>query len=138
MFLMSWRCRPQSTEDLEQAAPTPAPATEGQTAPDQAPLAEGEGHAGATHAEHAEGAEEQLGGGEQRSSGADPGASSSLDASGMEMGPMFGAEAGTAGGAGTAKGPVDEGDDDIEEIARPPGEEEVRPQRIWVARQRHN
>lgn len=101
-------------------------------------MTEREDHAGATHAEHAESAEEQIGEGEQRSSGADPGASSSLDASGMEMGPMLGAEAGAAGAASTAKGPVAEGDDDIEEIACPSGEEEVHPQRIQVARQCHN
>ena len=51
---------------------------------------------------------------------------------------MLGAEAGAMGAAETAEGPVEEGDEDIEEIARPPGEEEVRPQRIRVARQRHN
>ena len=56
----------------------------------------------------------------------------------MEMGPMLGAEAGATGAAETAEGLVEEGDEDIEEIARLPGEEEVCPQRIRVARQRHN
>ena len=51
---------------------------------------------------------------------------------------MLGAEAGATGAADTAEGSVEEGDEDIEEIARPPGEEEVRLQRIRVARQRHN
>ena len=48
---------------------------------------------------------------------------------------MLDAEAGTMGAAETAQASVEEGD---EEIAHPPGEEEVHPQRIRVARQRHN
>lgn len=56
----------------------------------------------------------------------------------MEMGSVVGAEAGAAGAAGTAKGLVAEEDDDIEEIARLFGGEEVRPQRIRVTRQHHN
>ena len=54
------------------------------------------------------------------------------------MGPTLGTEAGATEAAKATQGPVEEGDEEIEEIARPPEEEEVRPQRIRVARQRHN
>jgi hypothetical protein len=56
----------------------------------------------------------------------------------MEMGSVLGAEAGAAGAAGTAKDLVVEQGSDIEEIARSAWEEDVRPQRIRVARQRHS
>jgi hypothetical protein len=42
LSLINWRCRPSSTEDLEQGAPILAPDTEGQAAPDQAPVIEEE------------------------------------------------------------------------------------------------
>jgi chromosome segregation ATPase len=50
------------------------------------------------------------------------------------MGPALGASE----AAGAAPNPVDEDVEEIEEIPCPPEEEEVHPQRIRVARQRHN
>jgi hypothetical protein len=88
--------------------------------------------------EHPEVAGEQLGGGEQGRSGADASADPSLGASGTEMGPTLGAQAGGSGATGVAQNPMEEDTEEIEEIPHPPEEEEVHPQRIQVARQRHN
>ena len=54
------------------------------------------------------------------------------------MGPTLGARARGSGPTEAAQDPVEEDTEEIEEIPRPPEEEEVRPQCIRVARQRHN
>jgi hypothetical protein len=54
------------------------------------------------------------------------------------MGLTLGAQTGRSGAARAALNPVEEDVEEIEEIPSPPVEEEVRPQRIRVARQRHN
>jgi hypothetical protein len=138
LLLMNWHCRPPSTDDMEQGAPAPAPDTEGQAAPDQAPVIEGEAQEREARSERPEVAGEQLGGGEQGRSGAGASADPSLGASGTEMGPALGAQASGSGATGAAQNPVEEGTEEIEEIPRPPEEEEVQPQRIRVARQRNN